>query len=598
MKENIKNIKKKIQSFYSKNDFFSVEKYIKQNVKNFNNNDEILVQLGLALACQSKLDEAKQYLTKAISLNQGNVDAYYNLAKVYELNKEEKKAVILYKKIIRLDPNYINAFLNLAMVAYEKKKINLAILIIKKGLKLNSNSYELYNNLGQIYHSLFNYEKAEACYRKSLKFKPQDVNILNNLISNLFKTKKYYEAKILIDTTLLINPNEVVTKYHYGYFYQKTHNFIKAIEIYENILSKTKNFGLVYGSLGLCYFEVRRFDDAKRIFRISKDFYEKSGDLISLRDVFLNSSYLELINYKFKSSAKLYEYRWSMEEEVKKKYEYNYWDGSYCSHLVVWSEQGVGDHIFFGGLLDKLIHLAKKITFEVDKRLVNLFDNYFKSKKINNIKVVDLNTNFESFEEEKKFIPLASLPSVILKDSEDWSISTPFLISEKVLTKDFIANSYKPKIGISWKSFNPDEQYRSINFIDLINVIKRFDCEIYNLQFGDIELEYKATKEKKINFIYDISLDYKNNINEVSSIINKMDFVITVQNTIAHLSCALGKKTIVLLPLNGRWQWGDEKDKCKWYPTSKLIRSKYINNWKDVFDKLKLYLQENLKDKC
>lgn len=122
MKENIKNIKKKIQSFYSKNDFFSVEKYIKQNVKNFNNSDKILVQLGLALACQSKFDEAKQYLTKAISLNQGNVDAYYNLAKVYELNKEEKKAVILYKKIIRLDPNYINAFLNLAMVAYEKKR--------------------------------------------------------------------------------------------------------------------------------------------------------------------------------------------------------------------------------------------------------------------------------------------------------------------------------------------------------------------------------------------------------------------------------------------------------------------------------------------
>jgi ADP-heptose:LPS heptosyltransferase len=65
------------------------------------------------------------------------------------------------------------------------------------------------------------------------------------------------------------------------------------------------------------------------------------------------------------------------------------------------------------------------------------------------------------------------------------------------------------------------------------------------------------------------------------SLIDICDFVITVSNSNAHLSGALGKETFLLLPKGkGKlWYWTSEKQKSIWYPSIEVIEQDIPGNW-------------------
>ena len=74
------------------------------------------------------------------------------------------------------------------------------------------------------------------------------------------------------------------------------------------------------------------------------------------------------------------------------------------------------------------------------------------------------------------------------------------------------------------------------------------------------------------------------------------DFIITVSNTNAHLSGALGKKTYLLLPKGkGRlWYWSSENNKSNWYPSIEILQQNVVGSWTSVIDDLRKTLEENL----
>ena len=74
------------------------------------------------------------------------------------------------------------------------------------------------------------------------------------------------------------------------------------------------------------------------------------------------------------------------------------------------------------------------------------------------------------------------------------------------------------------------------------------------------------------------------------------DFIITVSNTNAHLSGALGKKTYLLLPKGkGRlWYWSSENNKSNWYPSIEILQQNVVGSWTSVINDLRKTLEENL----
>jgi ADP-heptose:LPS heptosyltransferase len=65
-----------------------------------------------------------------------------------------------------------------------------------------------------------------------------------------------------------------------------------------------------------------------------------------------------------------------------------------------------------------------------------------------------------------------------------------------------------------------------------------------------------------------------------------MDFVISVDTSVAHLSGALGRPTWILLPLLPDWRWLLDREDSPWYASAKLYRQSTSGQWDSVVEQV------------
>ena len=229
-------------------------------------------------------------------------------------------------------------------------------------------------------------------------------------------------------------------------------------------------------------------------------------------------------------------------------------------------------------------------------------------KNFNNIQIIPYNFNeagnrsiAHNIKASDKHISLGSIGMYLLNDKKKFqSIKCPYLIPDpKKINqiKSKLFNKGKIKIGLSWKTGNKEEIYRNLPIQKWESLFKINNCEFYNLQWGDYiedinSIKSKFGKEiKLINYI-----DYKNDLENVSALISELDLVITIQNAIAHQSCALGKETWVLIPVACRFNRGIQGKKTIWYHTAKVYRQKNFLTWPDVFSEVSNDLKKKLRN--
>ena len=65
----------------------------------------------------------------------------------------------------------------------------------------------------------------------------------------------------------------------------------------------------------------------------------------------------------------------------------------------------------------------------------------------------------------------------------------------------------------------------------------------------------------------------------LAALVGALDQVITVDNTLAHLAGALGRRVWIVLPRAVDWRWGRAGDASVWYPAAKLWRQSAPGDW-------------------
>ena len=146
-----------------------------------------------------------------------------------------------------------------------------------------------------------------------------------------------------------------------------------------------------------------------------------------------------------------------------------------------------------------------------------------------------------------------------------------------------IALSVNPR-GSSF--LGPNEPYRSIP-LDCFKKILSLNANFYALQneVWDRDLEYF----KSSNLI-DCG-NYK--LDELSSLISKLDLVITCDTSLLHLASSLNIETWGILCLYPDWRWG-EFNKFNPYNKLKLFNQKQFCNWDFINDEVYELLKKKL----
>ena len=69
---------------------------------------------------------------------------------------------------------------------------------------------------------------------------------------------------------------------------------------------------------------------------------------------------------------------------------------------------------------------------------------------------------------------------------------------------------------------------------------------------------------------------------ETDALVSRLDLVITVDTSVAHLAGALGRPTRILLPYLPDWRWLLGRDDSPWYPTVHLFRQDATRDYERV----------------
>jgi tetratricopeptide (TPR) repeat protein len=128
-------------------------KHFEQSLKIDSSNSMANNNLGLIHFVLLKDNQkAIEYFKRSILYNPDYGRGNFNLALVYENNKDFDSSIIYYQKVINIDPQNQNAFINLANIYFtEKHDLKQAIEISKKFSKIDPENALPYINIGTFY---------------------------------------------------------------------------------------------------------------------------------------------------------------------------------------------------------------------------------------------------------------------------------------------------------------------------------------------------------------------------------------------------------------------------------------------------------------
>jgi ADP-heptose:LPS heptosyltransferase len=183
-------------------------------------------------------------------------------------------------------------------------------------------------------------------------------------------------------------------------------------------------------------------------------------------------------------------------------------------------------------------------------------------------------------------IAIASLPLLFNADINNISINNSAYLktiknkNEEWKKKLNLTND-KPNIGITF-SGNPDyagDQYRSTTLSSFLPLVGKANLFLLQKEIKQKDNDF-LMQHPEIKFIGNDINDFE----DLASVIENMDYVITTDTSIPHLSGAIGKKTYLLLSSIADWRWLIDVDYTPWYSSVVLVRKKNISDsWESLF---------------
>ena len=484
-----------------------------------------------------KFEKLLRLSIKLYDLDKSNPQNVFQIGSAYELNKNYDDAIKYYEKYINTNRSDKKRGLNnIGNIYLRKGKPKISIEYFSKALELDKNNKILVNNILLCYLSLRDENKAEEYFKRAENIDSNYIEFLHNKAEYLILKNQINEAEKILDK------HKDITKF-----------LITLIRLYFN--SGQNNKG-------------------NELLNKSRDLLKNNSDFFN----FLGIRYLYEGN--FDEGFKYYEFRKSKLTNFFK--EINEWDGSNIKDksIVVYNEQGLGDSIQFSKYLLPLSKISKKITFVVQESIKNLFQD------LNNI-------NIKTYEDCKNQtfdfkISLGSLIKFFYKEKINFEENLIKFSHKNKIELESKIDFSKRNIGLVWSGsfLGPNEPYRSIP-LNCFKKILSLNANFYSLQneIWDRDLNYF----KSSNLI-DCG-DYK--LDELSSLISKLNLVISCDTSILHLASSLNIETWGILCMYPDWRWG-EFNKFNPYNKLKLFNQKKFCNWDFINDEIYELLEKKL----
>ncbi|NEP79565.1 MAG: TIGR03032 family protein [Okeania sp. SIO3B3] len=402
--------------------------------------------------------------------------------------------------------------------------------------------------------------------------------------THLVKGNQFYQEGKLIEAIaeyqecLKLQPDLTIAQYNLGVALGDNQQYEAAINVLQQVINTEPDNAEAHNSLAYAYSQKGDLEAAIK-------HYEEAINLNgSFAKAHFNLGMTLLKNGDFKRGFSECEWRWKTSEFTPFQCPHPRWKGEDISDkiLLIHTEQGAGDAIQFIRYIPLVAKHCQQIILVCTPELIPIFKSVPGIDKLMPPGELQLS-------EFDIYVPLMSLPHIFDTTLETIPAEIPYLKYPNTNSINLPDALYK--VGIVWggSPTHKNDHNRSCKLTDFLPILQVPGVQFYSLQKG--EKTQELTQLSSNIQIEDMSSQL-NNYADTAAIIDRLDLVISVDTSVAHLAGALGKPVWTLLCFNADWRWLQEVENTPWYPTMKLFRQSQSREWQEVVEKVQAELWE------
>jgi tetratricopeptide (TPR) repeat protein len=620
----------KAQQAISTGDLKSGRRIIESHLRNHPQDPDGLYLLGVCEQAMGNNEAAQDLFGQIIELNSDHFGAHYNLGLLLSSSGRHTEALPHHDAAVRLQPRQFWAYINRGNAKAKLKKYQEAIADYDAVLTQQPDQADALTNKGNALLELGEFQVAQQCFERALEvhanFAPAWIALGRALLAArsfakgvdrmtqalhmfpdsadawcilglcLAETEQLGDAIAAFRRALALQPAHHESWCGLGTALQLVGEFLEAIECLDRALSIEPTYADAYINRG-----------ATRVFMGLHD--AARADLeqaIALQPADVSAQWnlatILLRAGDFSRGWEYFESRWSAPELGFRRLvtERPAWTGQQSDRpLLLWGEQGIGDQILYTSILGELGKLPQKKIVALDRRLIPLFARSLPDFEFTDLAAVNDGLNFG------EQLPLGSLPRLFRPSKDSFAAAPhPFLMADPARTQDLrgrVADGRKLVCGVSWSSSRKDTgAHKSITLDRMLTPLASDRLHFVDLQYGDTAAERRALQLQRGIRVQSVAeIDNLCDIDGLASLIAACDIVISTSNTTAHLAGALGKETLLLLPVGkGRhWYWTDYDGNNLWYPTVRSFAQRQVGDWTQPLTDIRLRLHQAVQER-
>lgn len=529
---------------------------------------------------------------------------------------QHAQAVRSYRTALRLKKTYVEALNNLATALNDMGRHADAAASARKALRLRPDYAEAHNALGNALAGLDRPGDAAASYGEALRHKPDHADAHYNLGVVLAGLGRPADAIESYRRSLALRPDHAETLNNLGNALAAIERADEAIASYERALALRPDYAEAHNNLGNVLNDLGRHDDAIACYtralainpspsaaqyafnlglalKARGDFsaalaaYDEALALApALPDLAYNRALAAMTLGRFEDGLPGYETRWSIAEPTTapRTFAVRRWTGGPLADgesLLVWAEQGVGDHLLYGALLAETERRAGRVVFECDPRLRDLFARAFPRARV-------IAAEADPGGGIGAEIPMGSLMAALAPWPDGFVAPSRYIEPDPERRAARAASlavfGDRPRIGIAWRSARRKVgPKKSIPLDQWGPILADRDAVFVNLQYGETDEETaQAEAAFGCTLFTDPAIDRFDDLDGLAALIDSLDAVVSTSNVTAHLAGALGKPCHLMVQRAPIWYWGHAGERTAFYPSVLVHRQARPPFWDDV----------------
>lgn len=514
--------------------------------------------LGSAARASGSPNLATSAYRRACILNPSSGTAFLNSAIVALEMGHLETALINAEQSVRLMPDNAEAWLRFGCALYTSGKLEDAASALAQARDRSPGAVEPYFHLHATYKSLKDIPAADHAAMQGILLDPQRHEIYANFRSGDISNVTRWESAFPKRLATILHPisartwSQLAAEYYADLAYQACASAARRSVVL------APELGSAYNSLGTVTYQLGAFENSIRISR--KGMVVEPG----FADMAYNLSLSSFCLQDVETGWRYWPYRLAMKSSPKRigLPSHRSETTTQPAHLLVASEQGIGDDIRFLSCLPDLLKDADTVTVETDVRL-----HSFLKRTFPNLKFIDKQVrpgphgettyDYRKVAQEHGFthyLYSGDLPALYRTQPLSQPARPGYLKMDGSAKAEWQSRLSKlgsaPYLGICWRSGTLITTHRSIHYNTLDELIREIPADAFtliNLQNGDAREEIESVRAEYGVTIHDFpDLDQTKELDQVAALISCLDLVVTPSTAVLALSCSAGAPSIGL----------------------------------------------------